>query len=186
MQEDTIEGFHCNVQAPFEKAGAEIRMTDAKVDFVFPEVPFPSNKIFATMGAQAIEAMVVHHHTLLRKSAIGELFPSDDAVFAHVTHKTAEFFIEALGGAQDFSTQYGHPALRERHFRFLIDEKARDIWLMLYKKTLKDIAFPTQHLEEFWNWIEALSIRMINRRTTFETPKRYPFASIAHEFTPKG
>ena len=172
----------CNVKAPFTPAGDEVRMAEAKVDFVFPEVPFPSKRIFAAMGAERITEMVRRHHTLLRKSVIGEMFPADDAAFEAATLKTAEFFIEVTGGPKLFTEQYGHPALRERHFRFTIDEKGREIWLMMYKKTLKEIDFPKEHLAEFWNWIEPLSIRMINRRTGFEAPKRYPFEAVAAEF----
>ena len=186
MQPNVPSDFsHCNTQARFTPAGDEVRRVEPKIDFVFPEVPFPSKKIFAAMGAERITQMVHHHHTLLRKSAIGAMFPADDAAFDEVTRRTAAFFIEATGGPSLFSEAHGHPALRERHFRFLIDEKAREIWLMMYKKTLKEVDFPKEHLEEFWNWIEPLSIRMINRRTGFEAPRRHPFDAIAREFAPE-
>jgi len=172
----------CNLNARFTPAGDSVRTVEPKIDFVFPEVPFPSKRIYAALGDEKIYEMVHHHHSLLRKSAIGAMFPADEAAFDAATMKTAAFFIEATGGPSLFSDAFGHPALRERHFRFLIDEKARDIWLMMYKKTLKEIGFPKEHVEEFWNWIEPLSIRMINRRTGFEAPTRYPFAAIAHEF----
>lgn len=183
MNEEAISTFReCNVNARFTPAGDQVRKVEPKVDFVYPEVPFPSKRIFGAMGEERIKEMVYHHHALLRKSAVGEMFPADNAAFEAAVLKTADFFIEATGGPDAFTSQYGHPALRERHFRFLIDERAREIWLMMYKKTLKEIAFPKEHLREFWNWIEPLSIRMINRRTGFEMPKRYPFETIAHEF----
>jgi len=172
----------CNVKAPFTPAGDEVRFAEPKIDFVFPEVPFPSKRIYAAMGPERITEMVRHHHTLLRKSVIRDMFPADDAAFEAATQKTAAFFIEVTGGPRAFTEKHGHPALRERHFRFIIDEKGREIWLMMYKKTLREIGFPKEHLEEFWNWIEPLSIRMINRRTGFEAPKRYPFAAVAGEF----
>ena len=183
MSTDTLSDFSsCNVQARFTPAAAEVRLVEPKIDFVFPEVPFPSKKIYDAMGPEKITAMVHHHHSLLRKSVVGHMFPEDDALFDAATQKTAAFFIEATGGPALFSKAHGHPALRERHFRFIIDEKGREIWLMMYKKTLKEIDFPKAHLEEFWNWIEPLSIRMINRRTGFEAPRRYPFAAVAGEF----
>ena len=157
-------------------------MAESKIDMVFPEVPFPSKKIFAVLGEEKIREMVRHHHGLLRKSAVGEMFPADDAEFLAGTEKTADFFIEATGGPARFTTAHGHPALRGRHFRFTIDEKGREIWLMMYKKTLKEIGFPKEHLREFWEWIEPLSIRMVNRRTQFEPPRRIPFDEIAGEF----
>lgn len=110
------------------------------------------------------------------------MFPQDEKEFLEGTQKTADFFVEALGGGDVFSAKHGHPALRGRHFRFVIDEKGREIWLMMYKKTLKDIGFPKELAEEFWNWIEPLSIRMINRRTTTMPPERIYFDSIKVEF----
>jgi hemoglobin len=177
-----ITSFASCGQSKFQGAGEEPRTADAKMDFVYPPVVFPSNKILKALGAEKIKAMVLHHHFLLRKSSVGELFPKDDAMFLAGTEKTAEFFIEALGGGDVFSSKHGHPALRQRHFAFTIDEKGREIWLVMYKKTLKDIDFPKELIEEFWNWVEPLSIRMINRRTTTMPPERFPFESIKAEF----
>lgn len=177
-----ISTFASCGQNKFVGAGDEPRTADAKMDFVYPPVVFPSNKILKAMGEQKIREMVLYHHTLLRKSSIGDLFPADDALFLKGTEKTADFFVEALGGGDMFSSKYGHPALRSRHFPFTIDEKAREIWLVMYKKTIKHIAFPKEYIEEFWNWIEPLSIRMINRRTTAIAPERFLFESIKAEF----
>ncbi len=177
-----IGSFSSCGQTKFVGAGEEPRTADAKIDFVYPPVVFPSNKILKTLGEEAIRNMVFHHHSMLKKSSIGDMFPADEKEFLEGTQKTADFFVEALGGGDIFSSKHGHPALRGRHFRFIIDEKGREIWLMMYKKTLRDIEFPKELLEEFWNWIEPLSIRMINRRTTAVPPQRFTFESIKSEF----
>ena len=121
--------------------------------------------------------------TFIQANKAAELLNvEDEKMFEIVTNKTAEFFMEALGGGDIYTSQHGHPHLRSRHFPFTIDEQAREIWLMFYKKTLKDVNFPKEYLKEFWEWIESLSLRMINRRTMMEAPKRYPFENIAKEF----
>lgn len=177
-----ISSFASFGQSKFQGAGDEPRTADAKMDFIYPPVVFPSNKILKIFGEANIRAMVLHHHSLLKKSSVGDMFPQDEKEFLEGTEKTADFFVEALGGGDVFSAKHGHPALRGRHFRFVIDEKGREIWLMMYKKTLKDIGFPKELIEEFWNWIEPLSIRMINRRTTTMPPERIYFESIKAEF----
>ncbi len=177
-----ISSFASCGQSKFQGAGDEPRSADAKMDFIYPPVVFPSNKILKSFGEANIRAMVLHHHSLLKKSSVGDMFPQDEKEFLEGTEKTADFFVEALGGGDVFSAKHGHPALRGRHFRFVIDEKGREIWLMMYKKTLKDIGFPKELVEEFWNWIEPLSIRMINRRTTTMLPERIYFDSIKAEF----
>lgn len=50
------------------------------------------------------------------------------------------------------------------------------------QKTLKELGFPREHLEEFWNWIEPLSIRMINRRTNMDSIQRHYWVDVKNEF----
>ncbi|MBN2895502.1 MAG: globin [Campylobacterales bacterium] len=162
--------------------GEEVRVVDAMIDFIYPEVPFPSKRIFEALGEERIRALVVYHHDLLRKTKVGDLFPANDEAFKAAVHKSADFFVEALGGGATFTSVHGEPHLRSRHFKVSIDENARDIWLLMFKKALKEQHFPKAHLQEFWEWIEALSIRMINRRTTMEPICRYYWSEIKGEF----
>lgn len=161
--------------------GKEIRMVDAMIDIIYPPVPFPSNKIFKALGEEKIREMVIYHHDLLLKTKLKSLFPQHPEVLREVIDKSADFFIEALGGEALFTSVHGEPHLRQRHFKIPITENDREIWLAMYKKTLKEIEFPKELLEEFWNWIEALSIRMINRRTSMEPIKRFYFHTIQDE-----
>jgi len=170
-----VYGFDRCGTRPFEGAGAGPRTVEAKIDMVFPEVTFPSDALYREWGEGHIRAMVRYHHALLRKTLLGSMFPPDDDAFAAATEKAADFFVEALGGAKHFTEAHGHPALRMRHLHLTVDEKAREIWLMMYRKTMIDLAFPPAHAEGFWHWIEALSLRMLNRRTTMEPPKRFPY-----------
>ena len=162
--------------------GEDVRVVEAMIDIIFPAVPFPSNKIFKALGEEKIRAMVWHHHQLLLKTKVGKLFPANEEAFKMAVDKSADFFVEALGGGDVFTSVHGEPHLRMRHFKIPIDENDREIWLGMYKKTLKEVAFPKELLEEFWNWIEPLSIRMINRRTNMESIKRHYWSDIKSEF----
>lgn len=166
----------------FRFAQDEVRHVESMIDIIFPSVAFPSNRIFKTMGDSAIRNMVWHHHELLLKTKVGKLFPANEEAFKMVVDKTADFFVQALGGGDVFTTLHGEPKLRLRHFKIPIDESDREIWLTMYKKTLKEIDFPKEHLEEFWNWIEPLSIRMINRRTNMQNIKRHYFNDVKNSF----
>ena len=162
--------------------GEDVRVVEAMIDIIFPAVPFPSNKIFKALGEEKIRAMVWHHHQLLLKTKVGKLFPANEEAFKMAVDKSADFFVEALGGGDVFTSVHGEPHLRMRHFKIPIDENDREIWLGMYKKTLKELDFPKELLEEFWNWIEPLSIRMINRRTNMESIKRHYWSDIKSEF----
>ena len=162
----------------FQGATELPRVADERIDFVFPAVVFPSNRLYLSWGEDNIRKMVRYHHLLLRSSSIGNMFSKDDAKFDFATLKTADFFVEALGGGNVYSSIQGHPALRMRHFQITIDEKAREIWLRMYKKTIDDFSMPREFIEEFWNWIEPLSIRMINRRTTVMDIPRFFYSEM--------
>ncbi len=162
--------------------GDEIRHAEPMIDIIFPSVVFPSNKIFKTIGESRIREMVWYHHELLLKTKVGKLFPANKEAFKMTVDVTADFFIEALGGENIFTSVHGEPKLRVRHFKIPIDESDREIWLSMYKKTLKEIDFPKELLEEFWNWIEPLSIRMINRRTSMQNIKRHYWNDVKISF----
>lgn len=162
--------------------GDEVRYVEPMIDIIFPSVAFPSNKIFKAIGQEKIREMVWHHHELLLKTKVGRLFPANEEAFKMAVDKSADFFVEALGGGDIFTSIHGEPKLRARHFKIPIDENDREIWLSMYKKTLKEIEFPREHLEEFWNWIEPLSIRMINRRTSMQNIKRHYWNNVRISF----
>jgi len=162
--------------------GDEIRVVDSMIDIIYPPVPFPSNKIFKAIGEEKIRKMVEHHHELLLKTKLEKLFPPHEEALKMVIDKSADFFVEALGGGDTFTSQHGEPRLRMRHFKIPIDESDREIWLAMYKKTMKDIEFPKEHYREFWEWIEALSIRMINRRTNMDAIKRHHWHDVKEDF----
>lgn len=186
-QSDRINSFTQIADLPTQPnkprfGGEEVRVVEAMIDIIFPSVPFPSNKIFKVLGEQKIREMVWHQHQLLLKTKVGKLFPANAEAFQMAVDKSADFFVEALGGGDIFTSAHGEPHLRIRHFKIPIDENDREIWLAIYKKTLKEIAFPHEHLEEFWNWIEPLSIRMINRRTNMQNIKRHYWSDVKKEF----
>lgn len=162
-------------------AGEQVRMFEPMIDFIYPAVPFPSNKTYKALGEEKIRDMVKYHHELLLKTTIKNIFPAHPEALKLAIDKSADFFVEVLGGEEVFTSQHGEPQLRRRHFKIPITENDREIWLAMYKKTLKEIEFPKELLEEFWNWIEALSIRMINRRTSMEPIKRFYFHTIQDE-----
>ncbi len=166
----------------FTLANDEVRIVDSMIDIIYPPVAFPSNRIFKAIGEDGIREMVDYHHELLFKSRVGSLFPANSEARRAIIDKSADFFVEALGGDDVFTSLHGRPKLRERHFKIPIDENDREIWLAMYKKTLKDLNFPTELLEEFWNWIEPLSIRMINRRTNMDPIKRHHWYDVKKEF----
>ena len=159
-----------------------IKWAKTKKEILYPPVPKAPQRILEAVGAQNINALVFYHHSLLRHSPIGNLYPKDDADFLLGVQRAADFVVEAFGGGDVFTSVHGRPALCSRHAPFIIDENAREIWLMLYKQTLIETNFPKPFLEEFWNWIEPFSLCMINKKTSTLLPKRFYFSTLKSEF----
>jgi len=156
-------------------AGKQVRWKEAASDLEFPPVPFPSSRVFAVAGEPRLRALVMRHHERLRDSSVGHLFPPDPIRFAAGVERSADFIVEATGGPTRYTSLNGPSCMRTQHFPFTIDEQARDVWLAQMLLALDDVGFPDEIRLEFWNWVEAMSIRMVNRRTMRPQPNRYPW-----------
>lgn len=164
---------------PWPKATDEIHWKSGFSDMEFPPVPFPTRRVFAVAGEATIRALVHTHHDRLKQSPIGHLFPTDPTRFAIGVTKAADFIIEVTGGPNYYASAHEPICMRTRHFPFTIDERAREIWLAYLLIAFDEVGFPSEIREEYWNWVEAMSIRMINRRTMRAAPRRIPFADAA-------
>lgn len=161
------------------KANDEVRWMEGHAELIFPPVPFPSRRLFQVAGADALRHLVRHHHDRLKATEVGTLFPDEPRAFAAAVEKAADFVVEACGGPEVFTPAHGPIRMRVRHFPVTIDERAREIWLRELLASFDDIGFPESVREEYWNWMEPFSIRMITRRTTREQPGRHPYAGAA-------
>lgn len=139
--------------------------------------PLPSFQLYMKWGEEKIRKLVRYHHNLLRLSDIENFLPSDQGQFEHATQKTADFFVDVLSRRVSSQNLFGYPALKMRYFQITVDEHARDVWLEMYKRAIIDMKMPSECIEEFWNWIEPLSLWMINHRTLAVVP-RYPYHEI--------
>jgi hemoglobin len=167
-------GCACSTHSQPMAVAEAVRWKEASADLDFPPVPLPSQRIFAVAGEPMLRALVQRHHERLRESNLAHLFPADPDRFALAVEKSADFIIEATGGSPRYTPAHGDTCMRTRHYPFLIDESAREVWLAQLLLSFDEVGFPHDIHLEFWDWLEALSIRMINRRTMRAQPKRYP------------
>ncbi len=129
-----------------------------------PQGPGPNSEIYGIMGEGNIFKMMSDFYEELEKSEIRRLFPSN---MEEASKKSAAFFVTILGGPPLYSERYGPPRMRARHLPFEIDERARQIWLGCFEKTLEgaDVKyqFPPQHLEGFKDFLKSFSAWMVNK-----------------------
>jgi hemoglobin len=165
----------------------ELRWVGAGHDLDFPPVPFPTRRVLQRAGEATLRTLVARQHQRLLATPIAHLFPRDPAGFAQAIQRSADFVVQACGGSDDYTHRRGATCMRTRHLPFTIDEAGREHWLMALWWAFDDVAFPADVREELWNWLEAMSIRMVNRRTQRAQPERLGWdhmLAAAHAVTP--
>ena len=132
-----------------------------------PQGPGPSREIYGIMGEANIFRMISDLYKELEKSEVRNLFPSD---MEESQKKSAAFFVSILGGPPLYMEKYGSPRMRARHLPFEIDERARQVWLGCFEKTLKGAdlkyQFPVEHIEGFKDFLKSFSAWMVNKASS--------------------
>ena len=83
---------------------------------------------------------------------LGRLYPPHD--LAGAEQRLRDFLVGRFGGPPRYIEARGHPRLRMRHMPFLIDEAARDRWVMVMDRALDEVKLPddvTSLLREFFS-----------------------------------
>ncbi len=115
------------------------------------------------MGEENIFRMMSDFYKELERSEIRDLFPPD---METASQKSAAFFVTILGGPPLYMQRYGPPRMRARHLPFVISERARQVWLACFDKTLEDADrkyhFPAEHLDGFKEFLKGFSAWMVN------------------------
>lgn len=156
-------------------------MNNKANNLIRPEVPIPSISLYMKWGESKIRQLVRYHHYLLRLHD-DKILPIDNSEFEFVNQKISDFVVETLKHGQYSNLPFNFPILKMRHYRKLIDVDTRDVWLTTYKKAILDTHMPSQCIEEFWNWIESLSVWMINNRPPQTSIPRYCYKDIWTDF----
>jgi hemoglobin len=158
------------------------RTVDAATELVFPPVSFPSRRVVEIAGEDKLRQLVLRQYSLLMGSPILDLYTDNPWAFAKLAEHVADYVVECCGGKATYSDQNGSVCLRTRHFPITIDESAREIWLAALVRAMDEVDFPAEVREEYWNWIEAFSVRVINRRTSKDQPARISYAEAQRCF----
>ncbi len=131
-----------------------------------PQVDSPSKEIYSLMGQENIYNMIKEFYIELGHSEISFMFPND---LEKASEKSAAFFVGLFGGPPLYQQKYGPPRMRQRHFDFPIDERARLEWLRCFESVLATASekynFPNEHLEGFIQFLHEFSKWMVNTKT---------------------
>ena len=83
--------------------------------------------IYEILGVKQIELLASYFYQEVSSNPVlRKLYPEN---LQGAEERLALFLIQVFGGPQTYSEQRGHPRLRMRHFKWVIDTKMRDHWL---------------------------------------------------------
>jgi len=130
-----------------------------------PEPNLPDPKMYELMGEDAIRKMVSNHYDLLIESEIKDMFPPKRIGLEQAKERSADFFVQKLGGPDYFNQNRGVPKLSQRHSYFKITPEARIAWLNCYIQVLGELNIPEPMIEKFWNYLHDFSNWMVNTKS---------------------
>src|ERR1700753_3541552 len=73
------------------------------------------------------------------------------------------FLIQYWGGPPTYNELRGHPRLRMRHARFVIDEGARDAWLRHMRNSLDELELDPELDAMLWDYLVMAAHSLLNR-----------------------
>ncbi len=135
-----------------------------RIAHAHPPVTWPDRNIYHQMGEENIYKMLEDFYLQLEKSKIRFMFQED---MISSSRRSADFFIQILGGPNRYQDKYGSPNLQNRHKPFPIDKEARDIWLNCFYEVLenaeKKYNFPKDQINIFKDFLDIISKWLINK-----------------------
>jgi len=94
-------------------------------------------------GSERVHALIERFYEVMfeTEATLTKLHPlaPDGRVDPAMRHRFAMFVVGWLGGPQDYSEQHGHPRLRMRHARVVVDLAMRDAWLRAMQRAMNDL-----------------------------------------------
>ena len=129
-----------------------------------PGVTMPHKGILAFLGEIGIRQLVSDHYDLLAQSDIKELFPKNSVALEAAKERSADFFVQVMGGHPYYNENRGNPMMVKRHLPFKITADARKTWLNCYKELLPKLNLPDNLLKSYWDYLNVFSAWMVNTK----------------------
>jgi hemoglobin len=118
--------------------------------------------VHALIGNEGFERLVAaFYRQIPADNLLGPLYPADDLEGSE--RRLRNFLIFRFGGPDHYLHERGHPQLRMRHAPFSIDKAARDRWMTLMDRALREDDLPETAATVILPFLEEVATFLINR-----------------------
>ncbi len=125
-------------------------------------VPLAEDEIYAHIGEQGFTQLVeAFYRQIPGDDVLGPMYPPDDLVGAE--RRLRQFLIFRFGGPQTYLEERGHPRLRMRHAPFVVDQRARDRWVLLMDRALDEAALAPEAAATLRPFFHHVATFLMNR-----------------------
>ena len=130
--------------------------TGASIGFV------EEHEIYSGIGEEGFRRLIAaFYRQVPGDDILGPIYPPEDLEGAE--ERLRDFLIYRFGGPQRYIENRGHPRLRMRHAPFPVDAAARDRWLLLMDRALKETNLPAEAEAQLRIYFESTAHAMMNR-----------------------
>jgi hemoglobin len=122
-------------------------------------------ELYDSVGEEGFTRLVRAFYSQVPSDEIlGPMYPAAD--IAQAEQRLRDFLIMRFGGPPRYLEQRGHPRLRMRHMPFPIDQMARDRWIALMERALKQAGLPDEAAQTLRRFFHDTATFLINRAAT--------------------
>jgi hemoglobin len=127
-----------------------------------PASPAPRTFYDAAGGEEFFDRLVHRFYELVAGDPeLRAVYPAQDLTPAEDHLRL--FLIQYWGGPPTYNELRGHPRLRMRHARFVIDEAARDAWLRHMRTSLDELELDPELDAMLWDYLVMAAHSLLNR-----------------------
>ncbi|MEZ6121828.1 MAG: globin [Planctomycetaceae bacterium] len=124
--------------------------------------PLTENQIHSLIGSEGITRMVAaFYRQIPQDDILGPMYPSEDLQGAE--ERLRLFLIFRFGGPENYLQLRGHPRLRLRHAPFVVNQAARDRWMLLMNNAISECGFSDDIATVLKNFLGSVATFLINR-----------------------
>lgn len=129
-------------------------------------------QVYAAIGEEGFERLVrAFYRQIPGDDILGPMYRMSDvdpdgpetARMAAAEARLRDFLIFRFGGPQRYIERRGHPALRMRHVKFVVDKAARDRWVQLMDNALDETALPAEATATLRQFLGDVATFLINK-----------------------